>query len=275
MSIIKEIHVPDIGDFKGVDIIEVMVAAGDVIEVETPLIILETDKASMEVPSPLAGLVREVKVKPGDKISQGDPILYLEIQESVTRAEPAAAVAAETTPAASTAGAGETREVRVPDIGDFKSIPVIEVLVAPGDRVDMDTPLVTLESDKASMDIPSPFAGTVQAVELKVGDKVSQGDLILLLATAADSTAKPQLPDTLSAIALGPRAPKSQGAPSAPPVKAPPVSEVPAASFAKVHASPSIRRFARELGVDLTRVSRVPAPKGGFSRKTCRVSSSR
>ncbi|MCC8999487.1 MAG: biotin/lipoyl-binding protein, partial [Candidatus Contendobacter sp.] len=123
MSIIKEIHVPDIGDFKGVDIIEVMVAAGDVIEVETPLIILETDKASMEVPSPLAGLVREVKVKPGDKISQGDPILYLEIQESVTRAEPAAAVAAETTPAASTAGAGETREVRVPDIGDFKSIP--------------------------------------------------------------------------------------------------------------------------------------------------------
>ncbi|NJM12574.1 MAG: hypothetical protein HC889_12510 [Synechococcaceae cyanobacterium SM1_2_3] len=89
MSIIKEIHVPDIGDFKGVDIIEVMVAAGDVIEVETPLIILETDKASMEVPSPLAGLVREVKVKPGDKISQGDPILYLEIQESVTLAEPA------------------------------------------------------------------------------------------------------------------------------------------------------------------------------------------
>ena len=262
MSIIKEIHVPDIGDFKGVDIIEVMVAAGDVIEVETPLIILETDKASMEVPSPLAGLVREVKVKPGDKISQGDPILYLEIQESVTRAEPAAAVAAETTPAASTAGAGETREVRVPDIGDFKSIPVIEVLVAPGDRVDMDTPLVTLESDKASMDIPSPFAGTVQAVELKVGDKVSQGDLILLLTTAADSTAKPQLPDTLSAIALGPRTPKPQHAPPAPPVKAPPVSEVPAASFAKVHASPSIRRFARELGVDLTRVVKGSGPKG-------------
>ena len=261
MSIIKEIHVPDIGDFKGVDIIEVMVAAGDVIEVETPLIILETDKASMEVPSPLAGLVREVKVKPGDKISQGDPILFLEIQESVTRAEPAS-TSDESAPAAPASSAGETREVRVPDIGDFKSIPVIEVLVAHGDRVDMDTPLVTLESDKASMDIPSPFAGTVQAVELKVGDKVSQGDLILLLATAADSTAKPQLPDTLSAIALGPRAPKSQGAPSAPPVKAPPVSEVPAASFAKVHASPSIRRFARELGVDLTRVVKGSGPKG-------------
>ncbi|MCC9000091.1 MAG: dihydrolipoyllysine-residue acetyltransferase, partial [Candidatus Contendobacter sp.] len=220
------------------------------------------DKASMEVPSPLAGLVREVKVKPGDKISQGDPILYLEIQESVTQAEPASAVAGETASAVSAAGAGETREVRVPDIGDFKSIPVIEVLVAPGDRVDMDTPLVTLESDKASMDIPSPFAGTVQAVELKVGDKVSQGDLILLLTTATDSTAKPQLPDTLSAIALGPRTPKPQGVPPAPPMKAPPVSEVPAASFARVHASPSIRRFARELGVDLTRLDKGSGPKG-------------
>ncbi|MBK8533998.1 MAG: dihydrolipoyllysine-residue acetyltransferase [Candidatus Competibacteraceae bacterium] len=262
MSIIKEIHVPDIGDFKGVDIIEVMVAAGDVIEVETPLIILETDKASMEVPSPLAGLVREVKVKPGDKISQGDPILFLEIQESVTRAEPTSAASDEAAAAASLLVASETREVRIPDIGDFKNIPVIEVLVTPGDRVEIDTPLATLESDKASMDIPSPFAGTVQAVEIKVGDKVSQGDLILLLVTAADSTAKPQLPDTLSAIALGPRTPKPQHAPPAPPVKAPPVSAVPAASFARVHASPSIRRFARELGVDLTRVVKGSGPKG-------------
>ena len=262
MSIIKEIHVPDIGDFKGVDIIEVMVAAGDVIEVETPLIILETDKASMEVPSPLAGLVREVKVKPGDKISQGDPILFLEIQESVTRAEPTSAASDEAASAASLLVASETREVRIPDIGDFKNIPVIEVLVTPGDRVEIDTPLATLESDKASMDIPSPFAGTVQAVEIKVGDKVSQGDLILLLVTTGDSTAKPQLPDTLSAIALGPRTPKPQHAPPAPPVKAPPVSAVPAASFARVHASPSIRRFARELGVDLTRVVKGSGPKG-------------
>ncbi|MBK8537144.1 MAG: hypothetical protein IPL59_19820 [Candidatus Competibacteraceae bacterium] len=192
MSIIKEIHVPDIGDFKGVDIIEVMVAAGDVIEVETPLIILETDKASMEVPSPLAGLVREVKVKPGDKISQSDPILFLEIQESVTRAEPTSAASDEAAAAASLLVASKTREVRIPDISDFKNIPVIEVLVTPGDRVEIDTPLATLESDKASMDIPAPFAGTVQAVGIKVGDKVSQGDLaILLLVTTGDSTAKP------------------------------------------------------------------------------------
>jgi len=263
VSIIKEIHVPDIGDFKNVDIIEVMVAAGDTIEVETPLIILETDKASMEVPSPLAGLVREVKVKPGDKISQGDPILYLEVMESVTAAEhpePSSIPAPSPAP-----DIGQTREVLVPDIGDFKNVPVIEILVAPGDRVEIDTPLIVLESDKASMDVPSPFAGTVQSIELKIGDKVSQGDLILLLATvAADSTAKPQLPDTLSAIALGPRTPKPEGAPPAPPLKASPViaTPAPAASFAKVHASPSIRRFARELGVDLTRVVQGSGPKG-------------
>lgn len=262
MSIIKEIHVPDIGDFKNVNIIEVMVAAGDTIDVETPLVMLETDKASMEVPSPLAGLIREVKVKPGDQVSQGDPILYLEVQESVTLAEHP------TVPVAPTLG--EVREVRVPYIGDFKDVPVIEILVAPGDQVEMDTPLVTLESDKASMDVPSPCAGTVRSIELKLDDKVSQGDLILLLATAADATDKPQLPDTLSAIALGPRAPKPENAPPAPPVKAmpplpappaPPISVAPA-SFAKVHASPSVRRFARELGVDLTRLAQGSGPKG-------------
>ena len=272
MSIIKEIHVPDIGDFKNVDIIEVLVAAGDTIDVETPLIMLETDKASMEVPSPLAGLVREVKVKPGDQVSQGDPILYLEVSESVTAAEPAEPSIGQA--AASTVSAAQVREVRVPDIGDFKDVPVIDILVAPGDRVEIDTPLVTLESDKASMDVPSPLAGTVQGIELKLGDQVSQGDLILLLATAAaDSAARPQLPDTLSAVAIGPRAPKPQGAPPAPPVKAmpplpappvPPVGETPAPapSFAKVHASPSVRRFARELGVDLTQVVEGSGRKG-------------
>jgi pyruvate dehydrogenase E2 component (dihydrolipoamide acetyltransferase) len=271
VSIIKEIHVPDIGDFKNVDIIEVMVAAGDTIEVETPLIMLETDKASMEVPSPLAGVVREVSVKPGDRVSQGDPILYLEVQESVTGAERAEPAAGEV--AAPTAGAIEVREVRIPDLGDFRNVPVIDILVAPGDRVATDTPLITLESDKASMDVPSPFAGTVQSIEVRVGDKVSQGDLILLLAVSAgEVAARRQLPDTLSAVALGPAAPKPAGAPPAPPVKAmpplpappvPPAGEIPApaASFAKVHASPSVRRFARELGVDLTRIARGSGPK--------------
>ena len=261
MSIIKEIHVPDIGDFKGVDVIDVLVATGDSVDVETPLIILETDKASMEVPSPLAGVVREVKVKAGGKVSQGDLILYLDVAESVSAPERPAADAGET---ASASSPGEAREVRVPDIGDFKNIPIIEVLVAPGDHVEIDTPLITLESDKASMEVPSPHAGTVQGIEVKVGDQVSQGDLILMLSTSgADTAAKPQLPDTLSAITLGPRAPKPEGVPKPPPVSKPPSADTaPAASFAKVHASPSIRRFARELGVDLTRLAKGSGPKG-------------
>jgi len=265
VSIIKEIHVPDIGDFKGVDVIEVLVAAGDAIEVDAPLIMLETDKATMEVPAPLAGTVREVRVKSGDKVSQGDLILYLDVAESVSAPEPgpAAGVAESAEPAA---GPSEVREVRVPDIGDFKNVPVIEILVTPGDRVETDTSLMTLESDKASMDVPAPFAGVVQSIEVKVGDKVSQGDLILsLTVSGADTAAKRQLPDTLSAVAIGPRAPKPADAPPAPPVKAPPpapASQGKSGETGKVHASPSIRRFARELGVDLTRVVQGSGPKG-------------
>jgi pyruvate dehydrogenase E2 component (dihydrolipoamide acetyltransferase) len=266
VSIIKEIHVPDIGDFKSVDIIEVMVAAGDAIEVDTPLIMLETDKATMEVPAPLAGTVREVRVKAGDKVSQGDLILYLDVAESVSAPEPASiASAAESAEPAT--GPGEVREVRVPDIGDFKDVPVIEILVAPGDRVEVDTSLLTLESDKASMDVPAPFPGVVQSIEVKIGDKVSQGDLILLLTVSGTETAaKRQLPDTLSAVAIGPRTPKPVGAPPPPPVAAP----LPSPTLAegresvggKVHASPSIRRFARELGVDLSLVVQGSGPKG-------------
>jgi len=227
---------------------------------------LETDKATMEVPAPLAGTVREVRIKAGDKVSQGDLILYLDVAESVSGPEPASA-ASVTASAAPDTGPGEVREVRVPDIGDFKGIPVIGILVAPGDRVDADTSLITLESDKASMDVPAPFAGVVQSIEVQLGDKVSQGDLILLLAVSgADTAAKRQLPDTLSAVAIGPRAPKAEGAPRTPPVAAPLPSPPPSGGRGsvggKVHASPSIRRFARELGVDLTRVVQGSGPKG-------------
>lgn len=262
MSIIKEIHVPDIGDFKNVDVIEVMVAAGDAIEVDTPLIMLETDKATMEVPAPLAGTVREIRIKAGDKVSQGDLILYLDVAEGVSAPEPAARPTETAEPAV---GPSEVREVRVPDIGDFKDVPVIEILVAPGDQVETDTPLITLESDKASMDVPAPFAGVVQSLAVKVGDKVSQDDLILLLTVSGSETvAKRQLPDTLSAVAIGPRAPKPADAPPPPPVKAPPSPPAVGrgAERGKVHASPSIRRFARELGVDLTRVVQGSGLKG-------------
>jgi len=163
------------------------------------------------------------------------------------------------------------QEIRVPDIGDFKNVNIIEVLVAAGDLIEVETPLVMLETDKASMEVPSPLAGQVQEVKVKPGGQVSHGDLILLLATAADETARPRLPDTPRAVTLGPVAPKPAAAPPAPPVKAapspipprPPVGEVPApaASFATVHASPSVRRFARELGVDLTRIAKGSGPK--------------
>jgi pyruvate dehydrogenase E2 component (dihydrolipoamide acetyltransferase) len=219
----------------------------------------------MEVPAPLTGTVREVRVKAGDKVSQGDLILYLDVAESVSAPEPAS-IASATESAEPATGPSEVREVRVPDIGDFKDVPVIEILVAPGDRVETDTSLMTLESDKASMDVPAPFAGVVQSIEVKIGDKVSQGDLILLLTVSGTETAaKRQLPDTLSAVAIGPRTPKPVDAPPAPPVKAPPpapASEGPSGAMGKVHASPSIRRFARELGVDLTRVVQGSGPKG-------------
>lgn len=258
MSIIKEIRVPDIGDFKGVDVIEVMVAAGDAVEADTPLIMLETDKATMEVPAPLAGTVREVRLQNGDKVSEGDVILYLDVAEAVSTPQPAAEAAA-TAPAASA-----VREVRVPDVGDFKNIPVIEVLVAVGDRVDTDTSLVTLESDKATMEVPAPFAGVVQSLEIKVGDRVSEGDLLLALAVdVAAPVEKRQLPDTISAVAIAPRTVKPQDAPPAPPVKALPVSAVPnPLEHGRVHASPSIRSFARELGVDLSQVVQGSGPKG-------------
>lgn len=165
------------------------------------------------------------------------------------------------------------QEIRVPDIGDFNNVNIIEVLVAAGDSIEVETPLVMLETDKASMEVPSPLAGQVQEVKVKPGDRVSQGNLILLLATAADETAKPRLPDTPRAVTLGPVAPKPVAALPAPPVQVlplppappvPPIREVPApaARFATVHASPSIRRFARELGVDLARLAGGSGPKG-------------
>ena len=156
-------------------------------------------------------------------------------------------------------------EVKVPDIGDFDEVSVIELLVKPGDTLAADDPLIVLESDKASMDVPAPFAGVVQSLEVKVGDRLSQGDLILLLTTSVSAPTKRQLPDALSAVTLGPKMPKPEGiTPPPPPVPKtppPPVEIEPAASFAKVHASPAVRRFARELGVDLNRLKTGSGPK--------------
>ncbi|HUO54433.1 MAG TPA: dihydrolipoyl dehydrogenase, partial [Rhodoblastus sp.] len=171
-----EIKVPDIGDFKDVPVIEVLVKAGDAIKPEDPLIVLESDKATMEVPSPSAGMVKELKVKVGDKVAEGSLILVLEEAGAAQAPSPAPDAA----PAAAPAAAGGV-DVKVPDIGDFKDVPVIEVMVKAGDTVKAEDPLIVLESDKATMEVPSPGAGVVKQVIVKVGDKVSEGSAILVL----------------------------------------------------------------------------------------------
>ena len=180
---VEEVRVPDIGDSKDVDIIEVLVKPGDAIEVEQALITLETDKASMEIPSSRAGTVKEVKVKVGDKVSQGDLIAMVETS-GAGAGEPVKTPIHENaaaTPSAGGYGGGGIENVHVPDIGDFQGVDIIEVLVSPGDRIEAEQALITLETDKASMEIPSPHAGVVKEVKVKIGDKLSEGDLILTL----------------------------------------------------------------------------------------------
>src|SRR6266542_2346840 len=200
-----EVKVPDIGDFKDVPVIEVFVKPGDTVKAEDSLVTLESDKATMDVPAPAAGTVKDLKVKVGDKVSEGSAILTLESADGGAKAAPAATASRPTSAAAAPAAAAETKAkeptsrppkpsavgpagvvpVKVPDIGDFKDVPVIEVFVKPGDAVKPEDPLVTLESDKATMDVPAPSAGTVKELKVKLGDKVSEGSVILTLETAA------------------------------------------------------------------------------------------
>src|SRR5215470_5212781 len=183
-----EVKVPDIGDFKDVPIIEVFVKPGDTVKPEDPLVSLESDKATMDVPSPAAGTVKEMKVKVGDKVSEGSVILLLE-GGGAAAAAPAPSVPSIAAAPSPVSTPGGVAEVRVPDIGDFKDVPVIEVLVKAGETVKAEQALVTLESDKATMDVPAPLGGVVQELRVKVGDKVSEGTVILTLVTDAAAAA--------------------------------------------------------------------------------------
>ncbi|ENT1625805.1 dihydrolipoyllysine-residue acetyltransferase [Neisseria gonorrhoeae] len=238
MSIV-EIKVPDIGGHESVDIIAVEVKAGDTIAVDDTLITLETDKATMDVPADAAGVVKEVKVKVGDKISEGGVILTVETGAAAAEAAPAAAAEAQPAPAAA---GGETVQVAVPDIGGHTDVDVIAVEIKVGDTVAEDDTLITLETDKATMDVPCTAAGVVKAVFLKVGDKVSEGSAIIEVETAGSAAAAP--------------APAAQAAaPAAVPTSASPAAaKIDEAAFAKAHAGPSARKLARELGVDLGQV---------------------
>ena len=228
MATMVEVKVPDIGDFKDIPIIEVFVKAGDTVKAEDPLISLESDKATMDVPSPVDGVVKDLKVKVGDKVSEGSLILTVDADAAPAGVAPPQKIkegghaTAAGAPAADYGAAGvyESIDVRVPDIGDFKDIPIIEVFVKAGDTVKAEDPLISLESDKATMDVPSPSAGTVAELKVKVGDKVSEGSLILTLSTGvkgAASAAPPAhgaAPPAAAAAAPTPAASRMPAAPT-------------------------------------------------------------
>ena len=253
MSIV-EIKVPDIGGHENVDIIAVEVKAGDTIAVDDTLITLETDKATMDVPADAAGVVKEVKVKVGDKISEGGVILTVETGAAVAEATPAPAAEAQPAPAAAPAAAGgATVQVAVPDIGGHTDVDVIAVEIKVGDTVAEDDTLITLETDKATMDVPCTAAGVVKAVFLKVGDKVSEGTAIIEVETASSAAAPAPAQAATPAAAPAPAA-APVAAPAPVTALAPAAAKIDEAAFAKAHAGPSARKLARELGVDLGQV---------------------
>lgn len=248
---INEIVIPDIGTTEEVDVIEVLVKPGDHVRQEDGLITLESDKASMEVPAPLAGTVKEVKVNVGDKVVEGALIVTLEtdVKAEPVKAEPAKK---EQAPASTSESSSEV-EITIPDIGGAEGVEVIELSVGVGDQVKEEDALITLESDKATMEVPSPHSGTIKSISVKLGDKVSEGSVIAVMTTQA----------TVEAVKVEPKkaeAPK----PATAPAKS--VSSTPEASAvdSSLHASPVVRRIASEFGVNLNNVN----PTGDKGRIT-------
>ncbi len=253
--------VPDLGDFHDVEVIDVLVKPGDTVAVDAPLITLETDKATMDVPSTAAGRVAEVPVKKGDRVSKGSPVIVVETTSaSAPAAEPAAeppraakSAPAPAAPKTAPPAAAAPIDVRVPDLGDFKDVEVIEVLVKEGDTVALETPLITLETEKATMDVPSSAAGTIVKIAVGKGSRVNAGDVVARVhgsASAAPAAAASPAPAAPAAAAPNPEATVRMSVAAATRTEAAPPADIRAA-----HASPSVRRFARELGVDLLRVT--------------------
>jgi len=292
-----EIHVPDIGDFDEVTVIELLVKPGETVKAEQSLITVESDKASMEIPSSASGTVKELKVNLGDKVKQGSLVLVLDVAETGAPAGAGAAtsnppaVAPSSAPAAVPASKAEVPapvaapannsliQVLVPDIGDFKDVTVIEVMVKAGDTVKLEQSLITVESDKASMEIPSGAAGVIKELKVKLGDKINVGDLMAVFEAAAPAQAvapkavpagaeaktAPAAPDAPGATKVAPTAQTGESASS--PSSEAATTPLPAHDLSTTlqgnlpHASPSVRKFARELGVPLAEV-RASGPKG-------------
>jgi len=268
-----DVKVPDIGDFKDVEVIELLVKPGDTIKAEQSIATVESDKASMEIPSSHGGVVKELKIKLGDKVSEGSALLVLEGEGGASAAAPAPAPAAAAPApapdaAAAPAAAGGTVELLVPDIGDFDEVAVIEVFVKAGDTLKVEQSVITVESDKASMEIPSSHAGKVKELKVKLGDKVRKGSVLALVEVAGGAAGAPA---PAAAAAVAPAAASASAPASAPPAAAAPVPAQPAhdpsqANTGKLsHASPSIRKQARELGVPLAEV-KGSGPKGRITQ---------
>ncbi|MDF1568188.1 MAG: biotin/lipoyl-binding protein, partial [Spirochaetaceae bacterium] len=265
----KEIKVPDLEGSENVGVVEIYVQTGEKVDVETPLISLESDKAVMDVPSPIAGTIKEWKISEGDTVNAGDIIAIAEIDQ------PESDTAESQDAESDTADPGDEQvkqEIRVPDLEGSTDVAVVEVYVSPGDHIDEDTPLISLESDKAVMDVPSPGSGTILEVTVKEGDTVNTGDIIIIAerkktdepsSQKADAeTSKPAAPQK-SAPAKKPGLEKSAQDGSAPD-KSVPVNAQPMGG--RFHATPSVRSFARELGVELSRVT-GSGPKGRITRE--------
>ncbi len=268
---IQKVHVPDIGSAGKAQIIEIQVKVGDTVEADQSLITLESDKASMEIPSPAAGVVKAISVKLNDEVGTGDLILDLEVAGAAApaaapaqAAAPAAAAPAPAAAAPAAPVADSVQDIHVPDIGSAGKAKIIEVLVKAGDTVEADQSLITLESDKASMEIPSPAAGVVESVSIKLDDEVGTGDLILKLkvkgATPAAAPATAAAPSAPAQAAAAPAAAASAAAPVAAPAK----------PGAKVHAGPAVRQLAREFGVELNAVG-ASGPHGRILKEDVQV----
>ncbi|MGL5742138.1 MAG: dihydrolipoyllysine-residue acetyltransferase [Legionella sp.] len=263
-----EVKIPDIGGATQVDVIEIMVREGDQIDVDTPLITLESDKASMEIPSPIKGKIIKLKVKTGDKVSEGDVILLVSADQTnetanatkseMKKEEPELAQEQKTEPKKEKSTETQITEIKIPDIGGTAHVDVIDIMVHEGDRIEVDTPLITLESEKASIDIPSPVAGNITQIKVKVGDKVSEGNVILLAEVAAVAeTTKSKEPEMTQERSVEIQKEKEINTASNQSVQSASIPMIAESTWSAqvIAAGPAVRRIARELGVNLSDVS--------------------
>ena len=262
---IETIKVPDIGGAEGVEVIELSVSVGDIVAVEDSIIVVETDKASMDLPTPVAGKIIRLKVAEGDKVSEGDLMVEIEVDGAVSTADKTAdseaasieVAATEPTPVATAA----EQTVVVPDLGGSDNVEVIEVCVAPGDEIAEGDSIIVLETDKASMEIPAPFAGKVVSIAVNEGGKVSVGDAMAVLLVAGSTAVEP----VVSTAATGVTAVTQN-------VTAVPVTDISSASevsTGNIYAGPAVRKLARQLGVNLDKI-KASGPRGRLNKDDVR-----